>query len=80
MVSRGSIQPLTSRELLTEMSEILKRFDLKEKEVLFRANHVSNTKPIGGTLPKDSKAIITTLEHWIQETPKGVFPPTPSQM
>lgn len=80
MVERGSISPLTSKELFIEMHNILElaRFDLNP--VIFRANHVSNQNPIGGVLPRDKANILSTLEKWIAATPDGVYPARPSRM
>ncbi len=80
MVERGSIEPLTSKELLVEMREILAkaRFDLNP--VLFRANHVSNARPVGGELPRDKDMILAELDEWIRQTPEGVYPKMPASM
>ncbi len=80
MVERGLITPLTSKELFTEMYQIIKRADFSLNSVEFRANHISNMYPLGGKLPEDKTLILATLENWISEMPEGVYPPTPSQM
>jgi radical SAM superfamily enzyme YgiQ (UPF0313 family) len=80
MVQRGLIQPLTSRQLLQEMHDILYQAEFKQNPIIFRANHVSNSHPLGGTLPKDKDIILATLKTWIKQTPEGVFPKMPAQM
>lgn len=80
MVERGSIQPLTSKELLIEMHDILEKASFDLNPVLFRANHVSNANPIGGELPKDKEAILNILKRWIDQTPAGIYPTPPTRM
>ena len=80
MLERGLIEPLTSFELLFEMKEILRLSTFKSNPVLFRANHVSNTLPIGGTLPKDKELILNQLELWLESTPKDQYPTSPRNM
>ena len=80
MVDRGLIQELTTKELTTEMYEILQRVDNLKNSSLFRANHVSNQYPIGGTLPADREALLSTIENWISKIPEGVFPDIPAHM
>lgn len=80
MVERGLIEPLTSKMLFQEMYGLLEKADFDLNPVLFRANHVSNQYPLGGTLPKDKKKILETLKHWVDETPEGIYPPKPHQM
>lgn len=76
MVERGQASPLTIKELLTEMRDILSSLSLGDKKIIFRANHVSNQYPLGGTLPKDTQTIISTLNTWIEECPEGSYPST----
>ena len=80
MVERGLIDPLTSKELLTEMRDILSQASFESNDILFRANHVSNMHPIGGTLPKDRNMIIQQIDQWITSTPDGEYPKVPQQM
>lgn len=75
MIERGLIEPLTSRELLQEMHDILDQATFDLNRVIFRANHVSNMHPLGGTLPRDRDNILSDLKKWIQETPKEAYPP-----
>jgi radical SAM superfamily enzyme YgiQ (UPF0313 family) len=79
MVERGRIKPLTCKKLFIEMRDMLKIIN-PESSILFRANHVSNQYPLGGTLPHDSDNIVNTLEKWISQTPEGTYPPMPSSM
>lgn len=80
MVERGLIQPLTSKELLQEMYDIISLAEFKSNSIIFRANHVSNLHPIGGVLPRDKKLILENLKQWIDITPAGIFPTMPLQM
>tara|TARA_Y100000768_G_scaffold275882_1_gene211453 strand:+ start:18807 stop:19796 length:990 start_codon:yes stop_codon:yes gene_type:complete len=80
MVERGLIEPLTSKELLIEMHDILEQSTFDLNKVIFRANHVSNAKPIGGILPQDKAQILETLKLWIKQTPAGVYPKMPASM
>ncbi len=80
MVERGSIAPLTSKELFIEMHDILELATFELNPVIFRANHVSNQHPLGGVLPRDKESILSTLKKWIEATPKGVYPPRPERM
>lgn len=79
MVERGKIKPLTCKKLFIEMKEMLSLIKPKNN-ILFRANHVSNQYPLGGTLPNDSDEIIKTLENWITQTPEKTYPPMPTSM
>jgi radical SAM superfamily enzyme YgiQ (UPF0313 family) len=79
MVERGRIKPLTCKNLFIEMRDMLKVIN-PDSNILFRANHVSNQYPLGGTLPQDSNDIVKTLDGWIAQTPEGTYPPMPSSM
>ena len=63
-----------------EMHQIIDKTEFDLNPVLFRANHVSNARPIGGMLPHDKLQILSTLAEWIRETPEGIYPKPPSQM
>jgi radical SAM superfamily enzyme YgiQ (UPF0313 family) len=80
MVTGGLIEPLTSKELLVEMHTIIKESNFRLNKTLFRANHVSNMHPIGGTLPDDKDSILLVLKGWIKDTPGGIYPKVPMQM
>lgn len=80
MVERGLIQPLTSKELLTEMHDILEQATFDLNPIIFRANHVSNMHPLGGNLPRDKEVILKTVSKWIEQTPDGVYPEAPLNM
>jgi radical SAM superfamily enzyme YgiQ (UPF0313 family) len=80
MVERGTIEPLTSKELLIEMHDILELATFDLNPIIFRANHVSNMHPLGGNLPRDKGLILKTLKSWISQTPEGVYPEVPLQM
>lgn len=80
MVDRKLIAPLTTKELLTEMYEILEQASFELNPVLFRANHVSNARPIGGYLPADKAPLLDLIKAWIRQTPEGVYPQAPASM
>lgn len=78
-VEKGTVMELTSREMLEEMCEILKQIKPK-REIVFRANHVSNQYPLGGILPQDQNKLVRTISDWVDQTPEGIFPPKPFTM
>jgi radical SAM superfamily enzyme YgiQ (UPF0313 family) len=80
MVERGVIEPLTSKELLVEMHDILELATFDLNPIIFRANHVSNMHPLGGNLPRDKDVILKTVKEWISKTPVGIYPEAPPQM
>lgn len=80
MVERGLIEPLTSKMLMYEMYRILELSKFDKNQVIFRANHVSNQYPLGGTLPRDKDKLVAMVKKWWQETPEGLFPPRPERM
>ncbi len=80
MVEKGNFDMLTSRELTIEMRDILKLIKPSNREILFRANHVSNQFPLGGRLNRDTATLVETLNAWILEIPEGVYPKTPQHM
>lgn len=80
MEERGLIEPLTSKALFKEMHDILKGTKFEDNPVIFRANHVSNQFPLGGTLPRDQKKMVDTVYEWWQLAPEGVYPPRPYTM
>jgi radical SAM superfamily enzyme YgiQ (UPF0313 family) len=72
-IEKGQITPLSTKELLHEMVEIVSKLNM-QKECIFRANHVSNQYPIGGVLPREKKSLLMTLEDWLKACPAGVYP------
>ncbi|MDD4976358.1 MAG: radical SAM protein [Bacteriovorax sp.] len=80
MIERGLISPLTSKELLQEMHDIIELAEFKSNSIIFRANHVSNLYPLGGILPRDKETILKSIKSWIEQTPTGVYPKVPLQM
>jgi radical SAM superfamily enzyme YgiQ (UPF0313 family) len=80
MVERNLITPLTSKQLLQEMHDIIQLTEFNSNSIIFRANHVSNMHPIAGVLPKDRDRILQEINHWISETPADIYPPRPQSM
>lgn len=80
MVERKLINPLTAKELLQEMHDILMHAKFSSNSIIFRANHVSNMHPLGGVLPKDTELLLKNINEWIDQTPDGVYPKVPLQM
>lgn len=80
MVERGNIEMLTTKELFTEMREIIAEINPTINSILFRANHVSNQYPIGGEIPREKSSLLAVLDKWISQTPEGIYPPMPSSM
>jgi len=81
LIQRGGITPLTTKELLVEMHDILAGIYLEKERVIFRANHVSNQFPVAGTLPRDTPKLLKNIEQWIFDCPEGTFPQTsPSEL
>jgi radical SAM superfamily enzyme YgiQ (UPF0313 family) len=79
MIDRKKILPLSCKELFMEMKRIISKIESEEK-ILFRANHVSNQFPLGGTLPHDKEKLLGVIENWILGTPEDTYPELPSQM
>jgi radical SAM superfamily enzyme YgiQ (UPF0313 family) len=79
MVDRGLIQELSTKELTQEMFDILSNIEAKSN-ILFRANHVSNQFPLGGSLPADRPLLLKTITKWLEQIPEGVYPDVPPHM
>jgi len=67
---------LSHRELLIEMKEMIEALELKNKKIIFRANHVSNNFPLSGVFPKDQNSMLAIISKWIEECPENTFPRT----
>jgi radical SAM superfamily enzyme YgiQ (UPF0313 family) len=80
MIKRGLIAPLTSYQLLKEMHDIINLSEFPTNRIIFRANHVSNSRPLGGTLPEDKTKILETIRNWLEDTPQDVYPTPPKSM
>lgn len=74
----GEYIPLTIVELFEELKTFLSLTDLNN--VIYRSNHVSNNLNLQGTLSKDKENLIGQLTRAINETPKGVYPTSPSML
>ena len=73
-VADGRIQPLSVREMLHEMKEIIGGIEPEEGRIIFRANHASNFLPIEGILPRDREKLIGVLSEWITACPPDLYP------
>lgn len=63
MVERGNFIQLSEYECFRQMEKILENITLDSTDrIIFRANHVSNFYPIGGTLPKDIPLILEKIK------------------
>jgi radical SAM superfamily enzyme YgiQ (UPF0313 family) len=73
MVERGNFTQLSEWECFQQMKLILENLNLtndhqnnehqSDDRIIFRANHVSNFLPIGGTLPRDRNSILSILQQ-----------------
>lgn len=75
-VDKKHIFPLTTRELLMEMREIIANINSSNK-IILRVNHVSNMFPIAGVLPKDQGKVLKQVDSWIMQEPENIYPPLP---
>lgn len=75
LLERGSFEQLSTRELFSEMKNIIEKTNPREdKNIIFRANHVSNMMPLAGILPRDRIKLVSIIESWIKQTPIDHFP------
>jgi len=74
LISKKKFSILSHLELLVEMREMIRRIELKDKKIIFRANHVSNNFPLTGVLPKDQGRMLGILDGWIDECPENTYP------
>jgi len=74
LIEKKKFAILSHRELLIEMKEIIKAIELKDKKIIFRANHVSNNFPLSGVFPKDQNHMLAIISKWIDECPKNTYP------
>ncbi len=77
---KGEISPLTSKQLLQEMYDIISMIKIDSGNIIFRANHVSNAHPLGGTLPRDTHKLLSTIKQWINLAPEGTYPTFPEYL
>lgn len=73
-VKQGQITPLTIKEHLKEMEDILANILPIKNRIIFRANHVSNFLPLEGVLPRDKEALLATITDWISSCPDEIYP------
>ena len=76
LIKQNQFAILSHHELLIEMKQIIKSIELKDKKIIFRANHVSNNFPLSGVFPKDQSHMLAIISKWIDECPKNTYPCT----
>lgn len=54
------------KDLLKEMKTILEH-TMVTRGCIFRSNHASNYLPLAGTLPKDKKQLLNTIDHALKD-------------
>jgi radical SAM superfamily enzyme YgiQ (UPF0313 family) len=64
MVAEGSFVPMHPMDILRELRTLVAHLELSE--CIFRTNHASNYLPVGGTLGRDKRSILQTLDDAIQ--------------
>jgi radical SAM superfamily enzyme YgiQ (UPF0313 family) len=71
----GNFLPLSSQGQLQELRAIVDGIELPiEEHCLFRSNHVSNSLPLAGTLPKDKAQLLAKLDRVLATNPGGTEP------
>jgi hypothetical protein len=73
IVNKGEFKPMSPMEILKELRILVKHTDLTE--CVFRTNHASNYLPIGGTLRRDKKKILTLLDDTIENADESQLRP-----
>lgn len=73
MVDKKLQEPLSSKEILYELYQILEKMKVTSG-CIFRVNHVSNQMQLGGQLPKDQERLTEAAKSWWQSCPEGIFP------
>lgn len=59
-VDRGVFLPRSDQGMLEELELLIDRLH-PQRPIIFRSNHVSNTVPLAGTLPKDRQRLLTEI-------------------
>ncbi len=73
MTQRGEFTPMRPFEILQELRTLVAGLELSN--CVFRTNHASNYLPLGGTLSRDKKRILETLDTVIAEHDDSVLRP-----
>lgn len=63
-VKTGELKLLEPRDVFEELQIVIDNLELSK--CVFRANHASNYLPIGGTLPRDKKAMLRKIQKILQ--------------
>ncbi|OFZ26998.1 MAG: hypothetical protein A2381_19895 [Bdellovibrionales bacterium RIFOXYB1_FULL_37_110] len=74
LIRKNKFSVLSHKELLMEMQAIIEAIELKDKRIIFRANHVSNNFPLAGVLAKDKEKMLGVIRRWIEECPDNTYP------
>lgn len=64
-VASGSFRPLSEREAVLELRDLLDA--LRLERTVFRANHASNVMPLEGRLPRDREALRAALDARLED-------------
>ncbi|MBD3157439.1 MAG: radical SAM protein [Candidatus Lokiarchaeota archaeon] len=74
MVEKGDFQPMKPFEILIELRILVENLDLSE--CIFRTNHASNYLSLRGTLNRDKKDVLKTLDEAIDRHDEADLKPT----
>jgi len=74
-VTSGRVVLPGEREMLVEQRTMIEHMDVTR--AIYRGNHVSNSLPIGGNLPRDKQALLATIDEVLAD-PTIELRPRPS--
>lgn len=74
----GDYEPLTLVELFKELKLFISNTNLDR--VIYRSDHISNNLILKGTLSRDRREIIRSIDEAIRSAPAGVYPETPDRL
>ena len=72
-IEKGELHPLTVRETLEEMHDLIRDIDPGAGRIIFRANHASNLLPLEGILPRDRARLAETVASWTRSCPPDLY-------
>ncbi|ABO51039.1 Radical SAM domain protein [Desulforamulus reducens MI-1] len=64
-VDRGDFLPLTTRETLLELKEMLENINVQQP-CIFRCNHISNLLPLKGVLNRDKAQLLADVQEMLE--------------